>query len=134
MRAQEMYTFSIVSKVLQNVKVMLENKFLERAKERFGRILAVCLWQHWKKVIRRNGKSIDSIHRNFIRKNISVLAVVTHDIQVQRAKNVIKPFMMDLLQIEKIIFKGRQFCKYIIYIQNKLRLQLETRFFKVEVL
>lgn len=113
---------------------MLANKFLERAKERFGRILAVCLWQHWKKVIRRNGESLDAIQRNFIRKNIAILTMVTYDTQVQRAKNVLKPFVMDLLQIEKIIYKGRIFTKYIMYIQNKLRLQLETRFFKVEVL
>lgn len=52
----------------------------ERAKERYGMILAVTLYNHWKKIVYHNGKTLTRIQTNYIRKSISLVGVLTFEV------------------------------------------------------
>ena len=80
MRANQAFTFLVVSIVVKKLNQAYDEKFIERAKARYGRILAVCLLKHWQKTALRNGKSLDEIQRNKIRRNFTIMAIVSHDL------------------------------------------------------
>lgn len=58
MRANQAFTFLVVSNMAKRLNQAYNDKFDERAKARYGRILAVCLFKHWQKTIFKNGKSL----------------------------------------------------------------------------
>ena len=134
LKAKQMYTYIVLKRSFGLLNVKFIKRQERRDIEQHGKILAVHLYNHWKKVVQRNGKTFNRVQINKVRKTLSFIGQLNYETTCKKAMKIIKPFFIALLQIQKLTEKGRIFYKYISLIQQRIRLQLTTRYFKVEVL
>jgi hypothetical protein len=94
-----MYTYIVLKRSFGLLNVKFIKRQERRDVEQHGKILAVHLYNHWKKVVQRNGKTFNRVQINKVRKTLSFIGQLNYETTCKKAMKIIKPFFIALLQI-----------------------------------
>mmetsp|Transcript_13544 Transcript_13544/g.21126 ORF Transcript_13544/g.21126 Transcript_13544/m.21126 type:complete len:140 (+) Transcript_13544:1358-1777(+) len=99
-----------------------------------GQFMRLVIAQCWRRRVKRWGGDRSLINDNLVRRNITFVGSTMYDMQRERAQTILKPFLQQNIDLEKIRVTVRDFYKSIEYMQKRMRAQLLTKSQKIEVL
>jgi len=99
-----------------------------------GDFMRLVIAQRWRRRIKRWGRDRELITTNLLRRNMTMLSNTFNELMVERSYAILKPFLQQNIDLEKMRITVRGFYDSIQYMQRRIRASLQTKENKVEVL